>query len=96
MLLLRISSGLVTTSVFRHLNRFSLKKSRLQYLEEAGSARARKKYTCSNCDNIGHTIKTCTVECKISGSLTCCAHLVKNNGKYHLKCTLSTDTTPHT
>ena len=76
------------------LEQIFLKKSRLQYLEEAGCARAKKKYTCSNCDNIGHTIKTCTVECKISGSLTCCVHLVKNNGKYHPKCTLS-QLTPH-
>ena len=40
MLLVRISSGLLTTGVFLHLNRFSLKRA-----EYSTCARDKKKYT---------------------------------------------------
>jgi hypothetical protein len=73
------------------LEQILLKKNRVQYLEAAGCARVKIKYTCSNCNNIGHTIKTCTAECNNCKSTTCCAHLVKHNGKYHPKCTVPTD-----
>lgn len=52
----------------------------------AGCARIKKKYKCSNCDNEGHNIKTCTSKCKICGVI-CCAHLINQNGRYHPKCT---------
>ena len=75
------------------LEKIFLKKNRVQYLETAGCARVKNKYTCSNCKNIGHTLKTCTAECKNCKSAICCAHLVKYNGKYHPKCTVTTDNT---
>lgn len=74
------------------LEQIFLKKNRVQYLEAAGCARIKNKYTCSNCNNIGHTIKTCTAKCKNCRSTTYCAHLVKHNGKYHPKCTVPADT----
>ena len=70
-----------------------LKKCRVQYLEEVGSARAKKEYTCSNCSNTDHTIKTCSSKCKLCRVQSCCAHLVKSCGKYHPKCTLTTTVT---
>lgn len=63
------------------LQQIFYKKSRVQYLEQAGCARIKKKYKCSNCDKEGHTIKTCTAKCK-NCSVTCCAHLIKHNGRY--------------
>ena len=75
------------------LEQIFLKKSRVQYLEQAGCARVKNKYTCSNCNNTGHTIKTCTTKCKNCGAPTHCAHLVKYNGKYHPTCTVPAETT---
>lgn len=74
------------------LQQIFLKKNRVQYLEANGCARVKNMYTYSNCNNTGHTIKTCTAKCKNCISPTCCAHLVKHNGKYHPKCTVSSDT----
>lgn len=64
-----------------------LKKKRVQFLEAAGCARVKRSYTCSNCHRTGHTIKTCTAECSNCTPATCCAHLVRIEGKYHTICT---------
>lgn len=71
------------------LKQIFLKRNRVQYLEAAGCARVKYEYTCSNCGDTGHTIKTCTAECKNCDNSTYCAHLVKVDGKYHPTCTIS-------
>ena len=71
------------------LQQIFFKKCRVQYLEKAGCAQVKKQYNCSNGGNVGHTIKTCTAECKNCGMPACCTHLIKHDGKYWPKCTLS-------
>lgn len=68
------------------LRRLFMKKYRIQYLEAAGYARVKNSYTCSNCSNIGHTIKTCTSNCMHCEHLTCCSHLIEVHGKWIPKC----------
>ena len=57
-------------------------------LEGAGYQRFKKSYKCSNCLNNGHTIKTCTSKCKLCQVQVCCAHLVKQSGKWQPECTV--------
>ena len=64
-----------------------LKRKRVQCLEAAGCARIKRSYTCSNCHQDGHTIKTCTAKCQHCTHATCCSHLVKITGKYQTTCT---------
>ena len=68
------------------LRQIFYKKGRVQFLEQAGCPRIKKKYKCSNCDNEGHNLKTCPSKCKICGVI-CCAHLINQNGRYHPRCT---------
>ena len=68
------------------LEQLFLKKNRIQLLEAAGCERIKKSYKCKNCSNFGHTIKTCMSECKYCKYQNCCAHLVKENGKWQTKC----------
>ena len=63
------------------------KRKRVQSLEAAGCARMKRSYTCSNCKENGHTIKTCTAKCCNCAQAICCAHLVKIDGKYKTMCT---------
>ena len=71
------------------LKQLFLKKNRLQYLEAGGYVRTKSSYTCSNCYNVGHTIKTCTNSCMTCDHPSCCSHLVNSNGKWTLKCKLT-------
>ena len=71
------------------LKQLFLKKNRLQYLEAGGYVRKKSSYTCSNCYNVDHTIKTCTNSCMNCDHPSCCSHLVNSNGKWTLKCKLT-------
>ena len=73
------------------LKQLFLKKHRIQYLEAAGYMRVKTSYTCSNCGNIGHTIKTCTSNCMNCEHPTFCSHLAKINGKWTPKCKTLSD-----
>jgi len=73
------------------LKQLFLKKNRIQYLEAGGYVRVKNSYACSNCSNIGHTIKTCSYKCVNCEHATCCSHLIKINGQWKQKCLLVTD-----
>ena len=73
------------------LKQLFLKKNRIQYLEAGGYVRVKNSYTCSNCSNTGHTIKTCTYNCINCEHTTCCSHLIKINGHWKQKCLIVTD-----
>ena len=70
------------------LRQLLLKRNRVQFLKAAGAERVKASYTYSNCNNTGHSIKKCTAECSHCPALTCCAHLVKVDGKWYKSCTL--------
>lgn len=64
------------------------KRKRVQFLEAAGCSRVKRAYTCSNCNEVGHTIKTCTAKCSSCNHGACCSHLSKIDGKYRKNCTV--------
>lgn len=70
------------------LKQLFLKKNRIQFLEAAGYERVKNTYECSNCSNEGHNIKTCTSPRKHCTAPVCCAHLVKESGKWVSRCQL--------
>ena len=70
------------------LEKLFLKKQRVQFLEAAGCERVKKSNKCSNCQDHGHTIKTCTMKCKLCDYAVCCGHLEKVDKKWVQKCTL--------
>ena len=70
------------------LKQLFLKKNRIQFLEAAGYERVKNTYKCNNCSNKGHNIKTCTSSCKNCPAPICCAHLVKEGGKWIPRCQL--------
>lgn len=70
------------------LKQILLKKNRIQLLEAAGMERIKKSYKCGNCEGLGHTIKTCSANCKECQTAVCCAHLIKVDGRWTQRCTL--------
>lgn len=68
------------------LQQLFLKKNRIQFLEAAGYERVKNTYECRNCSKEGHNIKTCTSPCKHCAGPVCCAHLVKESGKWMPRC----------
>ena len=70
------------------LEQLFLKKQRVQFLEAAGCERVKKSNKCSNCQDHGHTIKTCTMKCKLYDYAICFGHLEKVDRKWVQKCTL--------
>ena len=66
-----------------------LKKQRVQHFESSGCQRIKQDHHCGNCSATGHTIKTCTANCRMCHTKTFCAHLVKVNGKWEPRCTLN-------
>ena len=70
------------------LEQLFLKQSRVQFLSRADCERVKKSYKCSNCLEYGHTLKTCMAKCRLCQTNTCCAHLVKQNGKWLPSCSL--------
>ena len=68
------------------LNQLLLKKSRIQYFEAKGAARVRGSYCCSNCGEMGHSIKKCTNKCTTCGVAVCLTHLFKVDGKWKKDC----------
>ena len=68
------------------LRQMFLKKNRLQFLQGVGCERIKLSYKCSNCNNNGHTIKTCTAKCSSCDHNVCCGHLQKVHGKWVKKC----------
>ena len=56
------------------------KKYQIQFLEAAGYERVKQRHHCSNCSSSGHTIKTCTRQCKHCNHQTCCSHLIQWEG----------------
>lgn len=70
------------------LEQLFLKQSRVQFLSRADCERVKKSYKCSNCLGYGHTLKTCMAKCRLCQTNTCCAHLVKQNGKWLPSCSL--------
>ena len=83
------SSNYRGITVLEHL---FLKKQRVQFLEAAGCERVTKSNKCTNCQDHGHTIKTCSMKfsmkCKLCDCAVCCAHLEKVDKKWVQKCTL--------
>ena len=57
------------------LHQMFLKKNRLQFLQGVGCERVKLSYKCSNCNNHGHTIKTCCAKCSSCEPNVCCSHL---------------------
>ena len=70
------------------LEQLFMKKQRVQFLEAAGCERVKKSNKCSNCQDHGHTIKTCTMKCKLYDYAICFGHLEKVDRKWVQKCTL--------
>ena len=70
------------------LEQLFMKKQRVQFLEAAGCERLKKSNKCSNCQDHGHTIKTCTMKCKLYDYAICFGHLEKVDRKWVQKCTL--------
>ena len=60
----------------------------IQEGKQAWGQISKKAYKCRNCTNTGHTIKTCSAKCSNCDFHMCCAHLVKDNGKWEQKCTI--------
>lgn len=65
------------------------KKHRIQLLEAAGLERVKGSYKCGNCSELGHSLKTCTAKCSKCNFNTFCVHVVKVDGKWEPRCTLT-------
>ena len=70
------------------LDQLFLKKQRIQFLQASGCERVNNSVACSNCEDGGHTIKTCTNKCNFCNYNASCGHLQKVNRKWVQKCKL--------
>ena len=71
-------SDLAITEELLHFRRF-FQKMQSAIFGKGWMCPDKKQYNCSNCRNVGHTIKTCTAECKNCGMPACCTHLIKHD-----------------
>ena len=78
----RFSNHRGITALWQLLQR----KYQIQFLEAAGYERMKQSHHCSKCSISGHSIKTCTKQCKHCNHQTCCSHLIIWEGKWEPKC----------
>lgn len=64
------------------------KNNRMEYYKDSGFVRQKLCFTCSNCGESGHNIKTCLDPCNNCAFSPCCSpsHLVKTSGVWNKKC----------
>ena len=73
------------------LRQMMLKKNRMQLMQVSYIDRTRRKYICSNCSGVGHSVKTCVKKCSKCGYHTFCGHINKVDGKWVPVCSVSAD-----
>lgn len=64
------------------------KNNRMEHYIDAGYAREKRSFSCSNCGLSGHNLKTCTQPCDNCSFKPCCSpcHLVKTGGAWEKHC----------